>query len=186
MDAMQTLTTRLAHRLFSLRSERGWSLDDLAARSGLARATLSRLENAESSPTAETLGKLGAAYGLTLSRLMALVEEGFTAHVPLDAQTEWEDPETGFRRRSVSPPSAQLAAEVIEGHLPPDTSLFYDRPPKPGLEHHLVMLDGALSLDVDGTTHDLGAGDCLRYRLWGASRFRTGPARGARYLLVMA
>ncbi len=182
---MSDLTTRLAHRLFSLRGERGWSLDELAARSGLSRATLSRMENAESSPTAETLGKLCTAYGLTLSRLMALVEEGFTAHVPFDAQPEWEDPATGFRRRSVSPPSARLAGEVIEGHLPPGTAIAYDAPPRPGLEHHLILLDGALRLDLDDTSHDLGAGDCLRYQLWGASRFSTGPGRGARYLLVM-
>ncbi|TNF63672.1 MAG: XRE family transcriptional regulator [Rhodobacteraceae bacterium] len=183
---MLDLTSRLSHRLFSLRSERGWSLDELSARSGLARATLSRLENAESSPTADTLGKLCAAYGLTMSRLMALVEDGFTAHVPFEAQTEWEDPETGFQRRNVSPPSAQLAAEVIEGHLPPDTVIAYDAPPKPGLEHHLILLDGALRLTVDGVAHDLSAGDCLRYQLWGASRFETMPGRGARYLLVLA
>lgn len=182
---MSDLTTRLAHRLFSLRGERGWSLDELAARSGLARATLSRLENAESSPTAETLGKLCAAYGLTLSRLMALVEEGFTAHVPFEAQAEWEDPATGFRRRGVSPPAARLAGEVIEGHLPPGTTIAYDAPPRAGLEHHLILLDGALRLDLGDAAHELSAGDCLRYQLWGASRFATGPARGARYLLVM-
>jgi transcriptional regulator with XRE-family HTH domain len=37
---------RLAERLRALRGERGWSLDELARRSGVSRATLSRLENA--------------------------------------------------------------------------------------------------------------------------------------------
>ena len=47
------LTTRLADRLRELRRERGWSLDDLASRSGISRATLSRMEKADVSSTAE-------------------------------------------------------------------------------------------------------------------------------------
>lgn len=183
---MLDYSNRLAHRMFSLRSEKGWSLDQLALKSGLSRASLSRLENAEVSPTAETLGKLCAAYGLPVSRLLMMVEDSFTTHIPLEAQPEWEDPETGFVRRSVSPPSAQLAAEVMEGHLPPDTVISYDTPPKPGQEHHLILLDGALSLTVDGTLYDLTAGDCLRYQLYGSSQFATPETRGARYILVLA
>jgi transcriptional regulator with XRE-family HTH domain len=70
----------IAQRLKLLRAERGWSLDELAKRSNVSRATLSRLENAEVSPTASVLGKICAAYGLTMSRLMYMVEDNF---VPL-------------------------------------------------------------------------------------------------------
>ncbi len=56
---------RIAQRLKTLRAERGWSLDELAGRSEISRATLSRLENAEVSPTASALGKLAAAVGQT-------------------------------------------------------------------------------------------------------------------------
>lgn len=182
---LDDLTARLAHRLRSLRSDRGWSLDDLAGRSGVSRATLSRLENAGVSPTAEVLGKLCAAFSLPMSRLLMMVEDGFAAHVVYAEQTEWEDPATGLTRRQVSPPANALAAEVVEVHLPPDTAIAYDTPPRPGQEHHLVLLDGALSLTVGDHRHDLTAGDCLRYHLTGPSRFRTGPQRGARYLLVL-
>ena len=185
MDAMFDYTNRLANRIFSLRSEKGWSLDELARRSGLSRASLSRLENAEVSPTAETLGKLCAAFGLPVSRLLMMVEDGFAAHIPFEDQPEWEDPETGFTRRSVSPPAASLASEVLECHLPPDTRISYDAPPKAGLEHHLLMLDGALNLTVDDVSHSLTAGDCLRYQLYGASVFQTPENRGARYVLVL-
>ena len=46
----QGLDMRIASRLKGLRQERGWSLDELAGRAGVSRATLSRLENAEVSP----------------------------------------------------------------------------------------------------------------------------------------
>lgn len=179
------LTLKLANQLKDLRRDHAWSLDQLADKSGVSRATLSRLEKAEVSPTAHVLGKLCAAYGLPMSRLLMMVEDSFVAHIPYADQSEWEDPDTGFTRRSVSPLGGPLRGEVLECHLPPDTTVAYDAPPKAGQEHHLVLLDGALSLTVGGTTHHLTAGDCVRYQLFGASVFETPATRGARYMLVL-
>ncbi|MWB76553.1 helix-turn-helix domain-containing protein [Pseudooceanicola sp. 216_PA32_1] len=181
---MDTLTTRLAERLRALRRERGHSLDQLTALSGVSRGTLSRLENGEVSPTAEVLGKLCAAYGLPMSRLMRMIEGAPAPLVPLAAQEDWIDPATGFRRRAVSPPAAWLSGEVIEGHLPPDTVIRYAAPPVMGLEHHLILREGALEMEIGATTHSLRPGDCLRYVLDGPTAFRGGP-EGALYLLFM-
>ncbi len=179
------LDLRLAARLKLLRQERGWSLDDLAARAGISRATLSRLENADVSPTASVLGKLCAAHGLTMSRLMLMVEDDFVAWVPERAQPVWVDDSVGFRRRSVSPPAQRLAGEVLACELAANARIAYEQSPRPGLEHHLLMLDGELSITVDGQAHQLRPGDCLRYQLHGASAFATPPHSGARYLLFI-
>lgn len=182
---MDNLSDRLSTHLNDLRRSRGWSLEQLAQASGISRATLSRMEKAEVSPTAENLGRLCAAYGLPVSRLLMMAEDSFVPKVRFERQSEWRDPETGFTRRSVSPPAAGLTAEVLECHLPPGTLITYDAPPRPGQEHHLVLLDGVLTLTVDGTPHALNAGDCLRYHLSGPTRFETGRFRGARYMLVL-
>lgn len=176
---------RIAGRLRQLRLDRGWSLDDLARLSGISRATLSRLEHADVSPTASILGKLCAAHGLTMSRLIRMAEETLEPLVSREVQPVWRDPDTGFVRRSVSPPARALAGEVIECQLPPGSDLFYASPPRPGLEHHLVMLEGELLLTADGVRHHLSAGDCLRYQLNGASRFVTPAGYPARYFLFM-
>lgn len=176
---------RIAERLRRLRAERQWSLDELARRTDVSRATLSRLENAEVSPTASVLGKLAAAYGLTISRLMHMVEDSFVPLVQRDAQPVWTDPSNGFRRRSVSPPAQMLRAEVLECELQPGTRIAYDQPPRPGLEHHLVLTDGELEISIEGRSYDLKPGDCLRYQLYGASVFATPERSGARYILVI-
>lgn len=176
---------RIAQRIRSLRAERQWALEELASRSGVSRASLSRIENGEVSPTAAVLCKVCAAFGLTLSRLMVLVEESFAPLVPRDAQLTWTDPDTGYQRRAVSPPAPGLSGEVVESMLKPSTRIAYDQPPRPGLEHHLVMLDGALTLTVSGQRHELKPGDCLRYRLDGGSLFETPAHSGARYFLFM-
>ncbi|MEX0329169.1 MAG: helix-turn-helix domain-containing protein [Ruegeria sp.] len=182
---LDTFSARLAQRLYELRSSHGWSLDQLAEFSGISRATLSRMEKGEVSPTADTLGRLCAVFGLPMSRLLMMVEDTFVPRVPFERQSEWRDPETGFTRRSVSPPAPDLAGEVLEGHLPPGTVITYETPFKPGQEHHLIMLDGSMTLTVDDTPHDLTGGDCLRYHLSGPTRFETSATRGARYLLVL-
>ncbi|WP_422372322.1 helix-turn-helix domain-containing protein [Hoeflea sp.] len=181
---MKTLNDRLAERLRQVRGGRGWSLQDVAERSGISRSTLSRIENGEVSPTAETLGSLSSAYRMTISQLLAPVEAPFQALVHAHEQSEWQDPENGFRRRVVSPPGGALSAEVIRCELAPYQIIAYAGPSKPGHEHHLVMLEGALTVTVGEATHELCAGDCLRYQLYGSSRFQTG-VDGASYLLVL-
>ena len=184
-DVPSDIDRSLARRLKALRTQRGWSLDQLAGDSGVSRATLSRLENAEVSATAQVLGRIAAAYGLSISRLIALAEDGFQAHLTPADQPVWRDPDSGFVRHTVSPPDRPLSGEVVAGELPAGARIAYDRPPRPGLEHHLVLQEGALTVTLGAVDHTLSLGDCLRYRLFGTSAFQTPEAVGARYLLFI-
>ncbi|HTN96407.1 MAG TPA: helix-turn-helix domain-containing protein [Nordella sp.] len=185
MEKEDVIDRRIAQRLKALRSDRGWSLDELSGRSGVSRATLSRLENSAISPTTSMLGKLCAAFGLTLSRLMFMAEDGFAPLIRRKDQTSWSDPEISFHRRAVSPPAQTLTGEVIEGEIGPGTRIDYDKSPKQGLEHHLVLLEGQLEITIGGQSHELKAGDCLRYQLFGPSSFATSKKIPARYLIFM-
>ena len=130
------------------------------------------------------LNKLCAQYGWTVSRLMAEAENGPPTVVPAGQQVTWKDPETGYIRRVVSPPHPDLKGELVEVTLPPAATVSYDVSPLPRLEHHLWMLEGALTLEIQGTAFRLEKGDCLRYVLAGPSRFVCGK-RPARYLISM-
>ena len=55
----------------------------------------------------------------------------------------------------------------------------------PGLEQHIWVLEGALRVDANGHGHEVRAGDCLRFRLWGRSRFRCVGPDPVRYALVV-
>ena len=176
---------RIAQRLARLRADRGWSLDVVADRTGISRATLSRLERAELSPTAAMLGRLCSVYGWTLSRLMADAETRPPNVVRAADQTAWTDPESGYRRRAVSPPAAGLRGELVEVHVPAGASVSFDASPVAGLEHHLWMLEGALALEIDGAQFRLRAGDCLRYVLSGSTHFQSTGSREARYLVAI-
>jgi DNA-binding XRE family transcriptional regulator len=55
----------LGARVRELRKARGWTLEQAANQAGLARSTLSKIENAQMSPTYDALKKL--AVGLEIS-----------------------------------------------------------------------------------------------------------------------
>ncbi|GII96124.1 DNA-binding protein [Sinosporangium siamense] len=179
------MEARLARRLALLRTDHGWPLDELARRTGVSRSTLSRLERGEISPTAGLLGKLCTAYGRTMSQLLAEVEAEPPQLVRADRQLVWRDEASGFTRRSVSPPRPGLRGEIIEGVLRPGAEISYDAPPLPGLEQHIWVLEGALEITVDDEVHPVGPGDCLRFHLWGSTRFHCpGPGR-VRYAVLI-
>ena len=75
MDTLvDELSQRLARRIRLERDGRGWSLADLAERSGVSKATISKIERAEVSPTAVVLVRLASAFDLTLAGLMLRAE----------------------------------------------------------------------------------------------------------------
>jgi transcriptional regulator with XRE-family HTH domain len=178
------LEHRIAGRLAALRAERGWTLETLAHRTGISRASLSRLERCELSPTAAMLSTLCGQYGWTLSRLMAEVESGPPSIVRAKEQVRWKDPESGYVRRILSPPHPNLKGELVEVSLPAGSSISYGASYLPGLEHHLWMLEGALSLEIEGASFRLAKGDCVRYVLAGPSKFTCGK-RSARYVIAL-
>ncbi|MFE1251290.1 helix-turn-helix domain-containing protein [Streptomyces sp. NPDC058735] len=184
-ERADSVDPRLAARLSELRSEHGWSLGELAERSGVSRSTLSRAERAEISPTASTLNRLCAVYGRTMSQLLSEVEAAPEPVVRSADQPVWQDHASGFARRSVSPPHSGLRGELVEGRLTAGADIAYDRPPVAGLEQHLWVLEGALDVTERDTEHRLGAGDCLRMRVWGPTRFRCAAPEGVRYLLAV-
>ncbi|MFF4118117.1 helix-turn-helix domain-containing protein [Streptomyces sp. NPDC001714] len=185
LAAPDPVDARLGSRLAELRTEHGWSLGELAERTGVSKSTLSRAERAETSPTAALLNRLCNVYGRTMSQLLSEVEAEPAPVLRAAEQQVWEDRASGFVRRSVSPPHGGLRGELVEGRLAAGADIAYDRPPVPGLEQHIWVLDGSLAVTAEGAEHLLDRGDCLRLRVWGPTRFRCAGPGEARYVLAV-
>lgn len=185
-DTLDALEARLAQRLAQLRVASGRSLDELAEQTGLSRATLSRFERGETSPSAAQLSRLALAYGATASRLLADVEALPTRHLPLAQQPQWHDAHSGFTRRMVCPPLAGFATELIAAEIAPGARIDYEEPVVPGHEHHLCLLEGRLQMQLDAQRFELAAGDALSWKSSGATRFHNPGPAAARYLLAMS
>lgn len=59
----------LGVRVRELRKERDWTLEQAAQQAGLARSTLSKIENGQMSPTYEALKKLAVGLGISVPQL---------------------------------------------------------------------------------------------------------------------
>lgn len=113
-------------RVRKLRLEKGLTLDDLAAASGVSRAMISRIERAEASPTASLLARICAALGLSLSAFFA--DEGQASPLARrQDQQVWRDPETGYLRRSVSPPGTASDIDIVEVEFPSGARVSFPR-----------------------------------------------------------
>ena len=176
----------LASRLCSLRKSRGMTLDDLSHASGISRASLSRFERCEISPTAAALGRLAGVYGVTVGDLFSVATADCGALLRRERQLVWTDAQTGFRRKAVSPVQHGFKVSISEGVIPAGVAIDFPVPPILHLEHHIYVLDGVLELDVGTRSYRVEAGDCLRFRLMGKSCYRAPGPEEARYLVLVA
>src|ERR1041385_7499070 len=99
--AADAINLKIAARVRGERASRRWSLDELAERSQVSKAMISRIERGEVSPTAALLGRLSGAFGITLSALLADHEQ-HRGPVSRAEQPVWRDPASGYVRRQVS------------------------------------------------------------------------------------
>jgi len=113
----------LAQRIRLERDLRNWSLADLAERSSVSKAMISKIEREEVSPTAAILGRLAAAFEMTLAGLL-LKAEGIPRLSRATVQKTWRDPATGYVRKQVfSRPDHPL--ELVEVELPPGQKVSF-------------------------------------------------------------
>ena len=66
----------LGARVRDLRKSRDWTLEQAAKQAGLARSTLSKIENGQMSPTYEALKKLAVGLEISVPQLFTPPEEG--------------------------------------------------------------------------------------------------------------
>jgi len=182
-----SVNDRVAARVRGFRTERGLSLDGLAASSGVSRSALSLIERAESSATAIVLDKIAAGLSVPLASLFAAAPENEWDPVSRRAeQVVWRDPGSGYVRRAVSPPGQGSPISIVEVSFPPGVRVAFETGERDRLVHQQVwMLRGTLELRVGDDTHRLETGDCLALTLDQPTVFHNPTASSARYAVVV-
>lgn len=151
----------IARLLLKHRKARNWTVTELALRSGVSQAMISKVERGTSSPSATILSRLANAMNITLSKLFAELEQDQNSLVRLAQQQQhWTDEQSGITRWSLSPAGA--CPELIKVEIPARGELTI---PASAIEHlsgqTLWVLSGSLDFRVNHQTHHLRAGDCL-------------------------
>jgi transcriptional regulator with XRE-family HTH domain len=181
-----TIDALIASRLLALRQAQGLSLAELAAVSGVSKAMISKVERAESSPTAMILGRLAAGLGVPLAQLLTEDKEEAGRRLRKKADQEvWRDPEAGYLRRQVAERGAGEGVEMVEVELPRSTRVAYPRWTGQPYRQRLWLVEGGLRIDYGDEVFELEPGDCLDFGVDRPLVFKTLGRSGCRYLLVI-
>lgn len=180
----ESIDALIATRLLALRQARALSLAALAERSGVSKAMISKVERAQSSPTAVLLGRLAAGLGVPLAQLLTDEKAQPQRLRTRAAQEVWRDPEAGYLRRQVAERQAGSGVELVEVELPRSAQVGYPRWSGKPYRQCLWMLEGALRVDYGDERFELAPGDCLDFGVDRPLVFKALGRSGCRYLLV--
>jgi transcriptional regulator with XRE-family HTH domain len=152
----------IGERIRQHRTARGWTLDELADRSGVSRRMVINIEHGEGNPSIATLLRISDALGVGLPVLVDVERPRELTVTPAgQAPVLWRGPSGG-------------QALLVAGTEPPDVVELWDWTLHPGEEHSseahsagtrelLLVLEGRVDLRVGDRTDRLEAGDSAAF-----------------------
>lgn len=187
-DQQPDINQHIAQHIRELRLAKGYSLDQLAARSGVSRSSISLIERAATSPTAVILEKLAAALDVSLASLFVF-DTSTNQPQPLlryEQQSQWRDPASGYLRRNLSAVSVASPMQLVEVTFPAHTQVAYDFVPREVKVYQQIwLLHGQMQIHLGEQSYSLQQGDCLSIQLNQPIVFQNSTADEARYLVAV-
>ena len=169
----EQVTAAVAARIRSLRTARGWSLDELAGRSGVSKGMLVQVEAARTNPSIGILCRISDAFGVTMTLLIEPPNERAAQLARVDdAPRLWAGPDGGSGRLLAGVAGAHVAElwhwqlAAGEEHHSPDHA--------PGSREVIHVLSGTLTVIVDGTGYEVRAGWTIEYLADRPHAYRNG------------
>jgi DNA-binding XRE family transcriptional regulator len=172
----------IAQAVHRLRTERSWTLNELAARSGISRRLIVQIEQAQANPSIGTLLRLADAFEVTLSELLP---EQPTATVGVRPASEglqlWDGPRGGSCSLLISHGPIELWSWTLKSG-----EVYESKPHRPGSVELLSVTAGILDLDVGHETISLSAGDSAWFDAGTAHAYRNPRRSTTRFIMVFS
>lgn len=186
LSLVETVSARyLGTRIRSLRRQRHLTLEDMAKRSGVSRAMLSKIERGENNPSLVVAVKVALGLGISTSELIGVEERRRVVKLPKASRLILRDPVTGFERQVLFPTFEGSGMEFVRHVLPPQVSSGDMPAHRRGAEKYLVVDEGTLRVWIAGEEYLLNEGDTLYFECTVAHRFENaGESTCSYYLLI--
>jgi len=183
------IESQIAHRIRTLRKERGYTLSQLAKSSGVSSSMISLIERGETSPTAAVLNKLADAMGVTLASIFSSDSPDEPA-LPVsraEEQPTWTDPDSGYIRRHLTPRGCSSPVKLAEVTFPPGKSVAFESLVGSAVIHQQIwMIEGEMNISTTETTWNLKTGDCLAMIVDQHVVFHNPTSEQSRYLVAIS
>ena len=159
---LDLLTQSLARNVKRWRTERGFTLDRLAARAGVSRGMLIQIEQARTNPSLGTVVKIGDALGVSVTTLLDYEQEPKVRVVPAEQVVRMWHTDAGSYSRLLAGTEAPGPLEMWDWRLMPGESSRSDPHPVGTVEIAHVAA-GELTLTVEGAEYRVPAGDSVTF-----------------------
>lgn len=160
----EAINENLGRRVKKLRAQRGWSLEELAAASGVSRSMLSEIERENANPTLSVTYRIAQAFGLTLHDLIETAQSASSIQVIRAAdRAQIFRSDRQCQIRTLSPLNLEKDAEFYEVILREDGALR-SQPHYEGTREFVTVGEGSVRLESGADTDQLGKGDSATYR----------------------
>jgi transcriptional regulator with XRE-family HTH domain len=163
-EPAEAVTHHLGTRLKHLRTQRAWSLEALAAASGVSRSMLSQVERDQANPTLAVTLRIARAFGMTLGELVEMPSASSSLNIiRADDKTYHYRSDKSVRIRTLSPLNLEKDVEFYEVQLQPGGALR-SAPHFEGTREFLTVQKGGVRVESGGEAETLQPGDSANYR----------------------
>ena len=167
-----------------LRVKRALSLEKLARLSGVSRAMLGQIELGQSAPTINVLWKISTALGVPFSGLIGQRQAGGVVVLRGESAKMLTNHDGTYSSRALFPFDEPRRVEFYELRLKPGGEEHADAH-APGTTENLVVAQGAVDIEVEGTVHRLGQGDAIVFEADAPHVYRNAAGSESLMYLVM-
>lgn len=175
-------TAPLGSRIRELRTARGLTLTALADEAGLSTGLISQVERGLSDPSLETLRRIAKVFDVPIFSLFQQDAEATVAVVRKNRRMQVSSPDHDIVYSRVSPGRGRL--EVLHGRLGPRKASAAEPWSHPS-EECVLVLSGALIVEVAGTDYELAEGDSCYLDSSLPHRYRNPYPRTAEFLVTV-
>jgi transcriptional regulator with XRE-family HTH domain len=182
---VKAVTAAVASRVRGLRTTRGWSMDELAGRSGVSKGMVVQVEAGRTNPSIGTLCRLADAFGVTIADLLQPPSERRVQVREVDdAPVLWHGTAGGTARLLAGLSEASFV-ELWEWRIEPGEE-HHSPDHTPGCRELLHILSGSLVVTVDGTEYRVHSGQTIEFLADQAHAYRNDGRETCQVAMVVA
>jgi transcriptional regulator with XRE-family HTH domain len=184
-DASSAAISTVARNVRSLRTEQGWTLDELAGRSGVSKGMLVQIEQNRTNPSIGTLCRISEAFGVSLAAMVELGQSPSVRLVAKDEAIELWHGEPGSVGRLLVGTDRREHIELWDWRMTPGDA-YPSQDHQPGTQEMAHVLDGVLTLSVEGTDYSVPAGGSVLFEADRAHGYANRGRKVLRFTLVVS
>ena len=159
---MNPVGKNISLNLKLLRKSLGWSLDNVAERTGVSKAMLGQIEREESSPTIVTLWKIAKGLRVPFSIFLEKPRKPRRKDIQTIPERWLNSPDGKMLVNPIFPFNPELRCEVFIIQLLPEyehVSVAHDK----GIVEHVIVNSGTMELLANGVWNTLSAGEGMQF-----------------------